>query len=132
MFSRPNSKGSFQMKNQLPPDDEPESPDNIVVRCPHHRLQTDPKYLHKPLDWFIGKHCKLDFKTDEGGGEYMWVKVSHVARADDEEELIGFLDNDPQVIPDLFNGDIIEFSRNEIIDVYDHEQQIQINISGIL
>jgi uncharacterized protein YegJ (DUF2314 family) len=73
-------------------------------------------YLKVPLYGFIGNFCKLAFPAPDDGHEYMWVEVIGKAETPGEE-LRGQLNNDPVVATEFKCGDIIEFSRSEIIDV---------------
>ncbi len=96
---------------------QPENPANMGP-C-NNTKKPNPKFLDKPLDWFVNKHCQLAFTCEAGEHtEYMWVKVSKLAETDGEE-LQGILDNDPVVAVQFSCGDLFEFSRKEIINVYE-------------
>lgn len=91
---------------------------NIGRVCRDCAPKPDPKYLRRRLEWFKGKFCKLAFATAEGQKEYMWVQVLGLAEQEGEE-LRGELCNDPvlpEIAADLEDGDLIEFSRKEIIE----------------
>lgn len=98
------------MSNQSQPEDLR----NIDFQA--RRRRPDPEYLEKPLDWFIGINCKLAFLAPDGRQEYMWVLCQGLALTKGEE-LRGQLDNDPQIAVEFECGDLIEFSRKEIIEV---------------
>jgi hypothetical protein len=90
--------------------------DNIGMVCGDCRRQPSPAYLGVPLAALIGKFCKLAFRAGDRH-EYMWVEV--LSRAETpSEELRGRLANDPVYAPFQY-GDLFEFKRSEIIDVYD-------------
>ncbi len=92
--------------------------ENIGFRCERHRQLPNPVYNGMSLDWFRGRFCKLAFPgaTDPERKEYMWVKVTGLAETEGEE-LRGTLDNDPILATDFRCGDVIEFSRNEVLEV---------------
>jgi hypothetical protein len=94
---------------------------NIGMVCSAHLKKPDPQFLKKPKKWFVGKYCKLAFPIVRSPAkerqELMWVRVICLAKQK-VEELRGILDNDP-VLADFACGDIIEFSRSEIIEVED-------------
>ena len=96
-----------------------ENPRNIgrvCDKCAKERLQPNPMYRQVPLYGFIGNFCKLAFPAPDGRQEYMWVEVTGKAQTEGEE-LRGHLNNDPVIATEFKDGDIIEFSRSEIIDV---------------
>lgn len=93
---------------------EPSSNIGLVCQdCATRRLSPNPMFFDLALTSLIGKYCKLAFPHHDGRNEYMWVQVTDLGQQD---ELVGNLNNDP-VIVDLECGDIIEFNRNEIIDI---------------
>lgn len=79
----------------------------------------DPRFVEQSLDFFAGKHVKLSFPTKCGKCEYMWVLVTSIAENNDEE-LRGILDNIPRCEMDITCGDIVEFSRSEVIEVLEN------------
>ena len=91
-----------------------EDPRNIGFVCDEHAPKPDPRYLELPPTYFIGKHVKLAFQTG-GAIEHMWVKVQSLC--EDDEELVGMLDNDP-VDVDYTHGDFVAFNRDVIEDVF--------------
>lgn len=97
-----------------------ENPANIKPVCKRHLKKPDPRFLKIPKKWFIGKFCKLAFPAPNGRKELMWVNVIKLAKFK-FEELCGVLNNDP-VLSDFSCGDIIEFSRREIIEVLDGDE----------
>ena len=96
-----------------------EPPENIGLV--QGTREPDPKYLDQPLDSFIGNHVKLSFDTLDDRKEIMWVRVTSMAE-NEGEELRGILDNDPVLPMDVACGDIIEFSRSEVIDFLEAEK----------
>lgn len=94
-----------------------EDPRNIRLRCSQHKLNPNPVYADMPFDQFIGNYCKLAFPQPDGKhNEYMWVIVTGMAETEGEE-LRGQLDNDPVKATQFKSGDLIEFSRNEVIEL---------------
>jgi hypothetical protein len=90
----------------------------------------DPQFANKPLHEFIGKHVKLGFptaskpefleKTDPWPEkEHMWVKVTEYNA---ENELIGYLDNDPKFC-EINSGNMIAFTREEVEAVIDMAEE---------
>jgi len=74
-----------------------------------------PELLRHPVQWYVGKFCKLAFPIEGGERtERMWVKV--IGLAEQPEELRGELYNTPVFVA-LSHGDLFEFSRHEILDV---------------
>ena len=89
---------------------------NIGWVCPNHAPKPDPQYLDKPLQWFVGKNCKLGFPTGRKEApflEFMWVYVT----GHQDNELTGRLNNDPAFVTDYVDGDGVGFERNEICAV---------------
>jgi uncharacterized protein YegJ (DUF2314 family) len=99
-----------------------ESIHNMRLICEHHRPSPNPIYNDVPLEQFQGRYCKLAFPQEDGEHfEYMWVEVVGFAESEDEE-LRGKLDNDPVQALQFKIGDLVEFSRNEIIEVLTEEE----------
>lgn len=69
-----------------------------------------------PLTEFVGKFVKLPFEAN-GHTEHMWVQVTGLAEHEDEE-LRGELNNTPALITDYALGDIVEFKKADIEEVY--------------
>lgn len=70
-----------------------------------------------------GMQVKLAFEMRDGWGERMWVTVTALKG----HTLIGELDSIPAAIPGLLQGDLIEFEREHIIDIwYAHEGEAEI------
>lgn len=90
---------------------------NVGFLCGQHARKPDPKFLDFPMDWFIGKFCQLGVPMPNGKNENMWFKVLGLAEAPGEE-LRGELNNDPLFV-DMKCGDLVEFSRKEILQVMD-------------
>jgi hypothetical protein len=86
---------------------------NIGFVCDACARKPDPQFLTVPLEKFLGKYCKLAVPTPQGNHEYMWFIVTGLAEHPDEE-LRGELNNDP-IYAEYLCGDIVEFSRKEII-----------------
>lgn len=93
-----------------------EDPNNIRLLCPHHSLKPNPAYADLPLVTLQGLYCKLTFPCPDGNKEYMWVLVFDMAETKGEE-LRAILDNDPVKATEFHCGDVIEFSRTEIIEI---------------
>lgn len=94
-----------------------EDPRNWGFVCDKHAPKPDPRFLELPPEYFIGKHVKLGFLTEDGlDTEHMWVEVKSLCDENDEE-LVGMLDNDPVKV-DYTYGELIAFSRDEIEAVY--------------
>lgn len=90
---------------------------NVGTRCQHQKLRPDPIFLEYEPGWFIGKFCKLAFPCGHNDEEYMWVQVQCLA-TNEGEEIRGVLSNDP-LHAEFECGTLIEFSRNEILEVCD-------------
>lgn len=93
-----------------------EDPKNIGWVCADHTPKPDPQFFKKPLDWFVGKNCKLGFPTGRTEApflEFMWVYVT----GSDEGSLIGKLNNDPLFVEEYKDGDGVAFDRDEICAV---------------
>ena len=80
--------------------------------------EKDSSLVSLPLESFINKNVKLAFECYNDRIEYMWVFVTGLATNDDEE-LQGVLNNDPVLPSDYQYGDIFEFKRSEIYELYD-------------
>lgn len=90
---------------------------NIGWVCPDHTPKPDPQYFDKPLDWFVGKYCKLGFPTERSEApflEFMWVLVTATY---EDHSLIGNLNNDPVFVKGYTDCDVVAFERTEICDV---------------
>lgn len=111
------------MAKRKPPDDQPQEPPphpeegNVGFLCDKHKRTPDPKFKELPLDWFQGKFCQLRVVFDGDKGENLWFKVVGLAEHP-TEELRGELHNYP-VFVDMQWGDLVEFSRTEILQVTD-------------
>lgn len=101
------------MSKKQPSDPEPLS--NVGFVCDKHARKPDPKFLELPLEWFLGKFCQLGVPMPNGRNENMWFKVLGLAEHP-SEELRGELNNDPLFV-DMTCGDLVEFSRKEILQV---------------
>jgi uncharacterized protein YegJ (DUF2314 family) len=55
---------------------------------------------------------KAPFKTRTGGNEWMWVEVSHWKN----KRIRGVLENDPQLVPDLHAGEVVEIREEDVFD----------------
>lgn len=55
---------------------------------------------------------KAPFKTPDGGHEWMWVEVTSW-RGDD---IRGLLDNQPNLVPGLHQGQVVKISEREVFD----------------
>lgn len=73
----------------------------------------DPFYTEYTLEYFVGRSVKISFDSSKGSSESMWVSVTAVKGG----QLIGSLDNDPQVATHLKHGDAVTLSRSQIISV---------------
>ncbi len=76
--------------------------------------------LHKDFDAGLlpGEYIevKAPFKTPDGGTEWMWVEVrkwkSHI--------ISGVLDNQPEKVPDLHDGQVVDVREEEVFDYIRH------------
>lgn len=55
---------------------------------------------------------KAPFKTRTGGNEWMWVEVSHWKN----KKIRGVLENDPELVPDLHAGEVVEIREEDVFD----------------
>jgi uncharacterized protein YegJ (DUF2314 family) len=55
---------------------------------------------------------KAPFKTRTGGNEWMWVEVSHWKN----KIIRGVLENDPELVPDLHAGEVVEIREEDVFD----------------
>ena len=55
---------------------------------------------------------KEPFQTPDGGTEWMWVEVSHW----EGNRIKGLLENDPEKIPDLHSGELVEVRAEDVFD----------------
>lgn len=55
---------------------------------------------------------KAPFKTPNGGNEWMWVEITHWKN----KRIRGVLENDPESIPDLHSGEIVEIREDDVFD----------------
>lgn len=94
--------------------EDPRNIGRVCGKCAQEHLQPNPMFLKVPLYGFIGNYCKLAFPCPDGRKEYMWVEVTGEATTPGEE-LRGVLSNDPVQAVEFRCGDVIEFSRREII-----------------
>jgi hypothetical protein len=93
---------------------------NIGWICPEHTPKPDSQYFDKPLEWFVGKYCKLGFPTgrlEPPFTEFMWVFVT----VQKQNFLFGKLDNDPLFVEEYKDGDVVAFERNEICAVVNED-----------
>lgn len=65
----------------------------------------------------VGKHVKLAFKQRDRV-EHMWVKVTKYKAK--KKEYTGILDNDPVIVTNVKDGDIVTFNHEDIEDYYIH------------
>jgi hypothetical protein len=98
--------------------EKPESEKNMRIVPPCCAPKPQAIYLGLPPKWFLGKYVKLGFPTKEGRKEHCWVLVDGLADEEDQE-LVGVLNNDPIIATDWNCGDRLSFHRNEIEDVLD-------------
>jgi len=55
---------------------------------------------------------KAPFKTRTGGNEWMWVEISHWKN----KGIRGVLENDPELVPDLRAGEVVEIREEDVFD----------------
>ena len=55
---------------------------------------------------------KAPFRTRTGGNEWMWVEVSHWKN----RSIRGTLENDPELVPDLHAGEVVEIREEDVFD----------------
>jgi uncharacterized protein YegJ (DUF2314 family) len=55
---------------------------------------------------------KAPFKTRTGGNEWMWVEISHWKN----KRIRGVLENDPELVPDLHAGEVVEIREEDVFD----------------
>jgi uncharacterized protein YegJ (DUF2314 family) len=55
---------------------------------------------------------KAPFKTRTGGNEWMWVEISHWK----SHSIRGILENDPELVPDLHAGEVVEIREEDVFD----------------
>ena len=55
---------------------------------------------------------KAPFKTRTGGNEWMWVEISHWKN----KSVRGILENDPELVPDLHAGEVVEIREGDVFD----------------
>lgn len=56
--------------------------------------------------------AKAPFKTRTGGNEWMWVEISHWKN----HSIRGILENDPELVPDLHTGEVVEIREEDVFD----------------
>lgn len=69
----------------------------------------------KPLlkyEFEVGQIVKICFYDSDGEGERMWVEVTGKG--------VGILRNEPNLVPDLHFGDVVEFDPKKVLDVFGH------------
>lgn len=99
--------------------EKPEHPENMGIVCPDCAPKPQAIYLSLPAKWFLGKYVKLGFPTgEEDRKEHCWVLVDGLTDEEDQE-LVGVLNNDPIIATDWHCGDRLSFRRDEIEDVLD-------------
>ena len=102
-----------------------ENPRNVRSICGNCAPKPNPEFSEIPMEWFIGKYCKLGFEVpEESRGpskEHMWVKVESCSN----EKLHGVLDNNPLFVPNLSLKDKVSFTTDEIEDVMTPEDAPQ-------
>ena len=101
--------------------DEPEPLENMGLiheGCVEKRREAMQVILKdvKPAQ-LVGKFVKASFPAGEQN-EHMWVKVTGLAE-DPDHDIRGELNNDPILVTDMKNGDIIELKMSEIEQVLD-------------
>jgi hypothetical protein len=87
-------------------------PGNVRKICECCAPKPNPKWTHKPLEWFIGKVVKMKFQSADSPVELMWVLVKYV----EDHNLVGTLDNDPVCVYHVLHGDRVVLNRTQIID----------------
>jgi uncharacterized protein YegJ (DUF2314 family) len=55
---------------------------------------------------------KAPFNTRTGGNEWMWVEISHWKN----HSIRGILENDPELVPDLHAGEVVEVREEDVFD----------------
>ena len=55
---------------------------------------------------------KAPFKTRTGGNEWMWVEISRWKN----QSIRGILENDPELVPDLHAGEVVEIREEDVFD----------------
>ena len=89
-----------------------ENANNIVTVC---KECIEKRFPDKgTFDVGIGDFAKLKF-TDSFGNEYMWVEVVKVDRENNKYE--GCLDNDPILVRCIVCNDMVEFQKEDILQV---------------
>jgi uncharacterized protein YegJ (DUF2314 family) len=63
----------------------------------------------KPDEFIL---VKAPFKTSTGGSEWMWVEISHWKN----KRIRGVLENDPELVPDLHAGEVVEIREEDVFD----------------
>lgn len=89
-----------------------EDPANIIFVCEECSKDMYPN--KGKLNANIGEFAKMKF-VDGHRTEYMWVKVTDVDQ--NGEKYKGILDNDPLLVQTVRYGDIVEFEKEDILDV---------------
>ncbi|HLZ13536.1 MAG TPA: DUF2314 domain-containing protein [Candidatus Acidoferrum sp.] len=77
------------------------------------RLRDDFKAGLKPSEYLL---VKAPFETPDGGREWMWVEV----RAWNGNDIEGLLENMPDKIPTLHNGQLVKVRESEVFDYIRH------------
>lgn len=75
----------------------------------------DPTLHYHPVPWYVGKHIKRAFHSDEGHVEHMWVKVTGA----NGDTLAGTLASAPTLVEYLQHGDDVSVAVTEIEAVTD-------------
>lgn len=102
--------------------------ENVVMVCTEHSSKPMKEYFgvpmcDVPLEQFKGKYVKKRFTTvddaptDQARFEHMWVRVTGID--EDEELLVGELNNDPVLDVGFSCGDIVQVDPSEIEAVMD-------------
>lgn len=88
-----------------------EWPENVRLVL-EDAIQPHRLYANKPMEWFVGRLVKKAFPA-VSGGEFMWVKVTHV----EGEDLVGTLDNEPLMVEDIAYGDVVKLRKHQVLAV---------------
>ena len=66
----------------------------------------------------IGDNVKITFK-ENGSNESMWIVLTDIL---ENNNLVGTLNNDPLNTPSISYGDEVEFSLENIVDIFSEEK----------
>jgi hypothetical protein len=99
---------------------------NVKMKCEDHAPKSNPRWLKKKPEWFVGRYVKIAFPAvNPASGhktfEHMWVQVLETR---EDGRLAGRLANAPVFRVRVNIGDWVDFGLDRIEDVLPKKGQV--------